>query len=274
MNASQKPTIPPFQAATVESVAKIIGDLYSGSELTRILHETRLTKFDAGEGNTKWRRLAQAVADNQGATRTGNALVGLITKAMSPQRTLDRAAAAAEARDELTKVLSFYGYKVTDEGKVANAKSTARTTDEALARGERLRTSLVTRGCHDEVLMHCRAGLAKSEYYEVVFEATKGLNDRLSTLSGIAGDGAQLVDATLCGASPVVRLNALASSTDRNEQTGIANLAKGVLSAFRNPVAHETRLNWMMSEQDALDALGTLSLIHRRLDHASTTIQP
>ena len=49
---------------------------------------------------------------------------------------------------------------------------------------------------------------------------------------------------------------------------GVAKLAKGLFSAFRNPAAHEPKLLWAMTEQDALDVLGTLSLIHRRLDQA------
>jgi hypothetical protein len=40
-------------------------------------------------------------------------------------------------------------------------------------------------------------------------------------------------------------------------------MAEGVFAAFRNPAAHEPRLVWEVSEQDALDVVGTLSMIHR-----------
>jgi uncharacterized protein (TIGR02391 family) len=43
---------------------------------------------------------------------------------------------------------------------------------------------------------------------------------------------------------------------------------KGLFAAFRNPQAHEPQIVWSMSEQDALDVLGTLSMIRRRLDAA------
>ncbi|MBD0022544.1 hypothetical protein GII33_13925 [Gordonia pseudamarae] len=33
-----------------------------------------------------------------------------------------------------------------------------------------------------------------------------------------------------------------------------------------NPSAHEPRVEWALSEHDALDVLGTVSLVHRRLD--------
>ncbi|WP_428847474.1 TIGR02391 family protein [Mycolicibacterium cosmeticum] len=35
-------------------------------------------------------------------------------------------------------------------------------------------------------------------------------------------------------------------------------LAEGVFAAFRNPAVHEPKLVWEVSEQDALDVLGTL----------------
>lgn len=44
---------------------------------------------------------------------------------------------------------------------------------------------------------------------------------------------------------------------------------QGAFSAFRGPAMHEPRLEWTLTEQDALDVLGTLSMIHRRLAAAT-----
>ncbi len=41
--------ISPFQPGTIEDVAKVIGELYSGSELTHILVEVGIRKRDPGE---------------------------------------------------------------------------------------------------------------------------------------------------------------------------------------------------------------------------------
>lgn len=258
--------IPPFPSGTLESVCKVIGELYIGSELTRILAEVPL-KNDPGEGATKWRRLAVAVNANQLATRNGNALVRLVTLAMSPDRTLDRKTRADVARDELNQILSLCGLQVRDDGKVGRA-TRASTDSEAQARTSRLRKLLEQRGAHEQVLAFCRPELMRHDFYEAVFEAIKGLGSRLRTLSGLDLDGYALVDQTMAGANPIVKINRAATVTERNEQLGIANLAKGLFSAFRNPVAHEPRREWTMTEQDALDVLGTLSLVHRRLDTA------
>jgi uncharacterized protein (TIGR02391 family) len=81
-------------------------------------------------------------------------------------------------------------------------------------------------------------------------------------------DGPKLVESVLEGSDPLIRLNARVTQSQRDEQRGVALLMKGMFAAFRNPAAHEPRLVWSMSEQDALDVLGTLSMVHRRLDGA------
>jgi uncharacterized protein (TIGR02391 family) len=260
------PKHPPFPSGALEQTCKLIGDLYSGSELTRIMAEIPL-KNDLGEGNTKWRRLAFAVSSNQAATGSGNALIALITVSMRPDRIFDRADAAHQSRDELNQVLSLVGLRVRDDGKVART-TRAQTTDEARDRTERLRTLLRNRGAHQEVLAYCRSELLRKDYYEAVFEAIKGLGSRMRQLTGLDADGYGLVESAMAGSSPMLRINALQTRTQRDEQLGVANLAKGLFSAFRNPVAHEPRIEWTLTEQDALDVLGTLSMIHRRIDHA------
>lgn len=261
--------IPPFPSGTIERCCKIIGELYSGTELTRLLVEVPL-RNDPGEGITKWRRLAHAVSSNQAGAGNGNALVRIITVAMRPDRTLDRADRAGIARDELTQALSLVGLKVRDDGKVA--RTTQATTDtEALERTNRLRGLLERRGVHADVLTYCRPELLRIDYYEAVFEAIKGLGARIRALTGVDGDGYGLIESTMAGITPRLRINDGSSRTKRDEQLGVANLAKGLFSAFRNPAAHEPRIHWLLNEQDALDVLGTLSLIHRRLDDATVS---
>jgi hypothetical protein len=42
------------------------------------------------------------------------------------------------------------------------------------------------------------------------------------------------------------------------------NLIKGLFGAFRNTTAHAPKIHWNVTEQDALEILTTISLIHRR----------
>ena len=64
------------------------------------------------------------------------------------------------------------------------------------------------------------------------------------------------------------RLKSLSSS----EQSGFANLIKGTFGMFRNSSAHEARILWAVSKEDAEDLLSLASLIHRRLDAAKKSI--
>lgn len=258
---------PPFPQGSVEAIAKIVGELYSGSDLTRILGGIGLPD-PLGPTMTKWKRLAAAMEEKQASQQNGGAVVGLIHAAMSPERTLSRRTEAAIARDNLNQVLSIAGYRVKDDGRIAT--TTRATTDsEAAARSERLHKLLSGRGAHQDVLRHCRPELVRTDFYEAVFESIKGLGHRLRAMSGGTDeDGPRLVEATMEGSDPLILLNDRANQSQRDEQRGVALLMKGMFAAFRNPAAHEPKIVWTMTEQDALDVLGTLSMVHRRLDSA------
>jgi hypothetical protein len=162
----------PFPQGSIEEVAKIVGDLDSGSELTRILDQTGLPD-PLGSAMTKWKRLAAAMQENQASKQDGGAGVGLIHAAMAPDRTLSRRAEAAIARDDLNQVLSIAGYRVKDDGRIATA-TRATTDSEAAARSERLHKLLSDRGAHPDVLRYCRPELVRTDFYEAVFESIKG----------------------------------------------------------------------------------------------------
>lgn len=93
-------------------------------------------------------------------------------------------------------------------------------------------------------------------------------------MSGLSGDGAPLIDAALSlgkSGAPVIAINNLASQTDRDEQTGFANLIKGLAGMFRNPVAHDPRALRAVTDTQLLELATALSLVHRRLDVATVT---
>lgn len=96
----------------------------------------------------------------------------------------------------------------------------------------------------------------------------------MRTKTGRTEDGAELVDIALCGPLPRLAVNTLTTDSQRKEQSGFANLGKGTFGMFRNPTAHEARVLWAMSKEDAEDLLSLASLIHRRLDKAVCKDQP
>jgi uncharacterized protein (TIGR02391 family) len=52
------------------------------------------------------------------------------------------------------------------------------------------------------------------------------------------------------------------------QRRGFVGLLKGLYGTIRNPPAHKSKIEWDMTEQDALGILTTISLVHRKLDLA------
>ena len=217
---------------------------------------------------TKWKRLFNALAQAQNEHQVGNHLIQLINRAMSPARYATRPDLFAWRQDGLNVALAFAGYGVNDKGQVIRTTPEA-TVDGARARVKRLQSALEQRGTHQEIFKYCRAELLQENYFHAVLEAVKGVAERLRQMSGLATDGAELVNTTLSTKSPVLALNSLTSETEISEQKGIANLLVGVFGAIRNPTAHAPKVVWAMPEQDALDVFAILSYVHRKLDGAS-----
>jgi len=233
-----------FSQAQLEGIAQALGDTDAGlrgSEIEHLLASARMS--DPTPAITKWKRLYNAFAENQNRVQHRRNVLAFIRFSMKPERF------------------------VRESGQLV-AVDAARTLSEAERRAKELRADLLSRGVHPDVLSFCRAELVADNYFHAVLEATKSVADKLRALSGLTSDGAALVDATLCGAKPMLAINELKTESQEGEQRGFANLLKGIFGMFRNPTAHEARIHWQMSIADAEDLLSMASLIHRRLDAA------
>lgn len=255
-------------------VAQVLGDTehgLRGSEIEQLLG--RLEMPDPGP-ITKWKRLLAAFEARQHADRSSDRIITFVVHAMRPVLYRESPELFTRRQDGLNEVLSFVGLRVTEKGQVARG-AVATTLDEASQHAATLRSELRRRRTHPAVLAYCTVELLKKNHFHAALEATKGVFDRLRAVSGQPGDGAKLVDAVLAPGSrgvPVVAINAGATVTDRDEQTGFANLLKGLNSMYRNPTAHDPRALRPFPDDELLELLTMLSMIHRRLDRA--TINP
>jgi uncharacterized protein (TIGR02391 family) len=258
--------IPPFSSQHLEAACRVLADTergLSGTQIERLLQE--IDVVDTSPDMAKWKRLFNALASVQNQHQVGNHLIMFINRAMHPVNYARDPAAFSWRRDELNVVLAFSGYYVRDDGRVGYAAK-ATTLDAARARAGRLKAALQSRAVHAEVLNYCRTELLDENYFHAVFEATKGVAERIRQLSGLTADGADLVNKAFAGQRPVLALGALTTESEKSEQKGFANLLIGLFGAVRNPLAHAPKMNWPMTEQDALDILTLVSLIHRKLD--------
>ena len=119
---------------------------------------------------------------------------------------------------------------------------------------------------------YCRAELLQENYFHAVFEAVKGLFQRIREMSCLPADGAELVDKVFSVERPMLAFNTLKTETERSEHKGFAMLLKGAHGAIRNPIAHGPKILWQ-GEDDAADYLTFLSMLHRKLDACVPTKQ-
>jgi uncharacterized protein (TIGR02391 family) len=164
-------------------------------------------------------------------------------------------------------VLAFSGFYIREDGKVAHSARESTLTG-ARARAGRMRAALEQRNVHADVLKYCQAEFIQENYFHAVLEALKGIAERVRALSGPVSDGAELVNAAFGVKAPILSINPLVTDSERSEHKGFAQLLIGLFGMVRNPSAHAPKITWPMPEEEALDILTLVSLVHRKLDRA------
>lgn len=258
-------TIPTFTNSQLEKISHLLGDYGTGSEISRILEERGM--LDHSGESTKWRRLYWVFQNYHDRYNCANQVLDFIRTFLDPIRFIDRAEEFENCRQQLNKILSFAGLEYGQDGQFRRVKAVT-TLDEAEKRVQTIRAKLKGRSVHPEVLKYCRSELMKDNYFHAVFEATKGLAQRIRNMTGVQLDGAALIDHVFAIDKPMLALNTLRTESEKSEHKGFALLLKGCFGAIRNPRAHAPRILWKEGEDDTVDYLTLLSLLHRKLDDA------
>lgn len=259
--------IPCLSTAQIESLSKLLGDCGTGSEIDSFFQKAGLV--DASGHSTKWRRIEWVFLDRQTKDKCANAIMGFVQGYLAPARYIGRTDNFLQIRAELNTILAFSGLQFGEDGQFRSVDPAA-TLGEAEKRAKTLRSKFQGRAIHEEVLKYCKAELLQDNYFHAVFEASKGLAQRIRDLTGVQLDGAALVDKVFSIDHPVLAFSTLQTETERSEHKGFAMLLKGCFGAVRNPLAHEPKLLWR-GEDDAADYLSLISLLHRRLDDCVKT---
>lgn len=266
-----KNRLPIFDSGSLEAIARILGDTgngFTGADIQRHLSDCCIADVDPS--STKWKRLYNALVTFQNEHQVGNHVIILINKTMQPSLHLSNAERFNWFLDNLNEALSFSGYRIDQDGKVKETTK-ANTLEDAKTRASTLKKKLEQRNAHTEVFRFCDEQLLQNNYFHATLEAVKSITSRIRTISKLSGDGAELIEnafSSIKGVEPVVKINAYDSETKIGEQRGFVNLLKGLYGTFRNPLGHEAKIEWEISEEDALDIMSLVSLVHRKLDKA------
>jgi len=273
-----------FPASVIREIADVLGDTTRGltnKEIDEVLATAGIE--DSTPKSTspytyvainKRDRLNNSLASRQRRDGSANAVIHFVQCAMEPVRYRENPDGFAERRDALNVVLAFVGLGITEAGKVARRSESATTLDQARARSRRLRQKLLDRGAHGRVIEACGAEIDDENYFHTVLEASKSVAAEIRAKTGLSADGVVLVDQAFDKGQnpyPILACNTLRTPTEWSEQRGVANMVRGLFGAFRNPTAHEPRVTWSINEQDALDVLSFISLLHRKLDVCTVT---
>ena len=122
--------------------------------------------------------------------------------------------------EETNKILLFAGLSIDQSGRLTEV-SQAHTLTEVDKRVNHLKKALYDRAIHSEVQKYCIEDYLRADYYDAVFEAAKGLAERVRQISGLTTDGGTLFQTAFSQNKPYIFFNAMKTESERSEFVGL-----------------------------------------------------
>ena len=118
---------------------------------------------------------------------------------------------------------------------------------------------------HPSIVEVSRSLFASSHYAQAIFEAYKCVVNEVRRVSGLLDtDGKDLMAGAFNEREPKIRLNSMATMSDRAEQEGFRFIFMGAVVGIRNPKAHDAIVQ--NDPYKTLEYLGLASLLLKRID--------
>lgn len=249
---------------------------FSKAELKRLLDHCSIVAVDDGiirhnysyeTGLNKRNWLFNCFAYEINTNKSQHKIAVFIEKALNPIAftSLSKRAKYDYLFEEINKVLLLVGLEVTNKG-VLQETVRASTLDEIDERVNSLMKKLHARAIHHEVEKYCKSDYLRKDYYDAIFEASKGLAERVRQLSGLESDGGELFQTAFSLKHPYIFFNGLKTESEISEFKGVKELLEAIFHLARNPAAHTPKINWKTNETKALDVLTLISFTHKYLD--------
>lgn len=264
-------TISPLQLSTLEILANTIADIdpnITGAVIHRILLQSQIDDVSYSEQFlAKRKKLLNAFEKYQNDYKCANNIVLFIQNILSPQRYVNNQDMYNRLKSEVNKQLAFEGLSINDSNQIISIAKASKISDVQV-KVDGLKSKLIDQGAHQLVFAYCNSELLANNYFHAVLESSKGLIKRIQDLAGVKYDGQNLMENVFKDDNPILIINNFQSKSEKDEHRGFRNLLIGIVAMFRNPSSHELKVEWNMSEQDALDIMAMISYCHRRLDKA------
>lgn len=224
-------------------------------------------------GSSKTERLYQAFVSNQQINHCGNHVLAFIKGLICPKR-YDDEVEFENDRSSINEILLYEGLEVNLKGEILQT-SKAKTISEAKQRSSRLKQKIQGISIHPDIFQFCEEEWLKESYFHAILEISKSISAKLQEKSGFKHmDGAELVEKCLGlgkDKKPVLAFNTLENLSEESEHKGFTNFIKGFLGMYRNPKAHNPRMNEDTQIEAMIEVLVIASIIHRKLDKTYKT---
>lgn len=252
-----------FEQPILEGICRVLGEYASGTQITTYLAQLNITDVD-GPQCTKWRRLYSTFAAHQNHFQDNTKILEYICLECAPSRYADNEDNYIKLLEQINLQLAFCGLELLQNGRIQKIDK-AETISDAQKKATNLKIKLEQRDTHSMIFQYCKSELLQNNYFHAVFEAMKGLMQRIRIISGSSLDGTKLIE-YIFSKEPVLIINNFQTQSEKDEHAGFCNILRGLCGMFRNTEAHEPKVTWEISEQDALEILSMVSYCHRRLD--------
>ena len=258
-------TLQAFGLSALESIAKIVASRYTSSEMTELFRKAGFPEL-RHDGGTKWRWAYTALEELQNRPYGPYQVAKLIQQLCDPQEFFSQPEYHAEIVQQVNEILAFY--KLDVDQNTGNIKVSPNAEAQLKTRQGEDEHAFDLRVQHPQVLMYGRSLYIQGRHFQAVFECCRAFNKFVQRQACLDRSGSELMSAALSLNGPL-KLNSQRTETERNEQEGVMHLCMGLMRAIRNPEAHEPELDWPLSKEDALDVLGLLSFLYRRVAKAT-----
>lgn len=263
----------------LHNMSAIIADTNRGltkSELERHLRESKIQPVNDGHFNNgsyykiglnKRDWLYNCLANEVNTSHRFDKIIDFIEIVMNPTNytELNKREQYKFILEEVNKILLLLGWQINSLGKLIETTK-ADSLEEVDRRVNSLKKKLYDRNIHSEVTKYCIKDYLRADYFDAVFEATKGIAERVRDISGLKSDGNELFQNAFATKDPYIILNKLVTDSEKNEYNGLKELLISLFHLVRNPIAHTPKINWKQDENEALDILTIISFAHKYLD--------
>lgn len=162
-----------FNLSALEKLAKIIGERYSGSEITELFRKAGFPNVHH-DGSTKWKFVYASLEELQKQAYGPYNVAKVIEKLCDPQEYFEQAEYHKSIVEKVNEILVFYSLEVSSEtGKITVKSNPSPTLRPQRSKAEEMFDS---RNFHPEVQKHARSLFVEGKHFHAVFECCKAFD--------------------------------------------------------------------------------------------------